>query len=74
MGGGLELGVFPEQSTNNRSSPAPLEARRWGWGSWVAAQGALCTPACSHLPDSCSRVPAGNGAAVLQPSRFFYSS
>lgn len=54
MGGGLELCVFPEQSTLSSSSSVPPEVSRGGRGPWAAAQGVLCTqPACSHLPDSC---------------------
>lgn len=74
MGGGLELGVFPEQSTHSRSSPVPPRKPIDGAGGRGWLPRVCSAPACSHLPDSCPRVPAGAGAAVLQPSRFFYSS
>lgn len=78
MGGGLELGIFPEQSTHSRSSPVPPEARRWGWGVVGGCPGYALHPSpqppARQLPPHPTRVPVGNEAAVLQPSPFFYSS
>lgn len=69
--------VFFQYSPRTATAPqSPRKPSVGLGGAWVAAQDVLCTPACSHLPDSCPppRVPAGARAAILQPSRFFYSS
>lgn len=53
MGGGLELCVFPEQSTLRSSSPVPPEVSPGGSGTVGGCPGCALHPACSHLPDSC---------------------
>lgn len=75
MGGGLELCVFPEQSTLSSSSPVPPEVSRGGGSGTVGGcPGCAVHPACLQPP--ATQLPPvsvrSQAAVTQQPSRCFY--